>query len=548
MTPGRSPSRRMGSRARVATRARLESELRELRDRLAEAEQTLHAIANDDVDALVVTTRERGRAQVLTIGRAQGPYEHLVDALHDGALTVDGAGVVLHASRGMLQLAHRDALVGESVFALFEDARALRTLLQNAGDEAISAATSLRRSDGTAVGVEVSAAALPLGEPRRVGMLVSSDGRRPAPRGPAPSDAGAEARTSRHERVLAQLPVGILIVDARSGHVSFANRQAEEILGGVLVGVDRSPSYLELTCWRDDGTIVEPEQLPVARVLRGEPLVREDLARPRPDGTFAQTRTTAVPLLDDDGELESVLVALEDRSREYTAKVERDSNERFRELFIGMLGHDLRDPLSAMGTGAALLQRRGGLTSEQATVVRRIASATDRMARMVDQILDFTRGRLGGGIPLRRQPVALPDVVRRAVASLDTGSDTARIQTVFDGQGTGEWDPDRLEQVVANLVSNALRHGRRGAPVLVRTSDDAGTARIVVHNEGPPSDALLPHIFDPFRRAAAHGGRGLGLGLYIAQLIVHAHGGTLTVDSSAERGTTFVVLLPRVVD
>jgi signal transduction histidine kinase len=293
---------------------------------------------------------------------------------------------------------------------------------------------------------------------------------------------------------------------------------------------------------------VEPEQLLVARVIRGEGPVREDLARVRGDGTIVQTRAAAVPVLDDRGDLVSVVLAVDDVTDEWLARIERDENERFRELFIGMLGHDLRDPLAALVTGTSFLRDVGTLSPSQGRIVERLASSAQRMGRMVDQILDFTRSRLGGGITLVRSPMSLHELVSALVGEQLTRHASAHIDVELQGTGMGHWDPDRMGQVVSNLLSNALRYGKLDGQVRVSVRDETADVRLEVHNEGAPIPAeVLPFLFDPFRRGNTRSHKdGLGLGLYIAQQIVRAHGGALTVESSEGSGTTFTLVLPRI--
>lgn len=221
--------------------------------------------------------------------------------------------------------------------------------------------------------------------------------------------------------------------------------------------------------------------------------------------------------------------------------------ERFRELFIGVLGHEMRDPLAAIVTGSELLLRKGGLDPFQTRVIERIRESARRMGRMTDDILELTRSRLGGGIPLRRAPTSLADLVRTVVADIQTTQPNRKLEQRAEGETRGDWDPDRLAQVIWNLVGNAVVHGDGGAPVRIVVRGEGTSVRLEVHNEGAPiPPELLPVIFDPFQRAEeSRRKHGLGLGLYVAQQIVQTHGGTLTVDSSAENGTTFTAILPR---
>jgi signal transduction histidine kinase len=169
---------------------------------------------------------------------------------------------------------------------------------------------------------------------------------------------------------------------------------------------------------------------------------------------------------------------------------------------------------------------------------------------MIEQLLARTRSRLGGGLEVKPEPVDLGAPLKNIVDELRTAHPASTI--VFDPSPpiVGAWDRDRLEQVFSNLVGNALHHGTKDAPVTVdcRTVGDEAVVRI--HNEGPaiPQD-VRTRLFDPFRRGARESRTkhtaGLGLGLFISAQIIKAHGGRIEVDSSAERGTTFTVILPR---
>ena len=512
--------------------------------RVEETEQILEAIAHDDVDALVIKTRRTGNAEVLTIGGAHVPYAYFFDSMQEGALTVDESGVILHVNRLISRLAGRADLVGSSVFSLLGDADLVRTLLQNVGEDRTYLESVLQTASGAHVPVRVCANVLPMSGPRRIGLLVTIHeigNSRPE------ANLLSVARPAHpYEDVLEHLPTGTIVVDARTGNITYANHRAEEILGRVLIGQDRPVSYVELTCWRRDGTIIEPEQLPFARVLRGEVVSRMELVRSRANGGFVQTRSTAVPILNEEGRIESVLLAIEDATEEYKAQVEREKAERVLELFVAMLGHDLRQPLSSIVTLAALLKRRATLDENDARVVHRIESAAGRMVRMIQQIMDFARSR-SHGIPVSPRPASLEEIVRTVVQSFEASQPGRSVTLSFEGSTTGEWDPDRLEQVVSNLVSNALTYGDPSQPVRVEVQGETKHTRMTVQNQGEPiQPTMLPFVFDPFTRGAGHARKaeGLGLGLYIAQQIVHAHDGTITVQSS-EAGTTFTVILPR---
>jgi signal transduction histidine kinase len=220
---------------------------------------------------------------------------------------------------------------------------------------------------------------------------------------------------------------------------------------------------------------------------------------------------------------------------------------RFAEQFIGMLGHDLRNPLHAIQMAATLMRETA--QGRDARVLARLLSSTRRMSNMVGQLLDLTRARLGGGIAVQRRPMDLATLVGAIVDELRPAYPGRELVQRLPPDATGEWDPDRLAQVVSTLVGNALAYGDPARPVEVRLAAEGERVRLAVQSHGPPiAPELLPVLFDPFRRSEARSlhAQGLGLGLYIAQQIVHAHGGRIDVRSTEAEGTVFEVTLPRV--
>jgi PAS domain S-box-containing protein len=219
---------------------------------------------------------------------------------------------------------------------------------------------------------------------------------------------------------------------------------------------------------------------------------------------------------------------------------------RFSEMFVGILGHDLRNPLSAITTAASLLGRRAD-SDKVARPAARILSSAGRMARMIDQLLDFTRIRLGQGLPLSRSENDLAEVCRIATDELD--GDPRRIELHASGDTVGSWDGDRLMQLVSNLVGNALAHGAQTAPAVVTVDGmRPEEVKLRVENAGAIPREVLQIIFEPFRSGKDRKedqSSGLGLGLYISQQIVLAHSGSIEVRSTQEEGTCFTVRLPR---
>jgi len=227
--------------------------------------------------------------------------------------------------------------------------------------------------------------------------------------------------------------------------------------------------------------------------------------------------------------------------------VDRDSSERFRELFIGILGHDLRNPLNAVLMAQHLLLETA--TDGEKRLLTRLGGSAKRMQRMITQLLDFTRARSGGGIALLREPSDLSAICGQAVEELKTANPDRRIEMTVAGDADGLWDIDRMAQVFSNLIANAVSYGSRERAVEISVVATPAGVICAVHNFGPaiPAD-FLPYLFDPFRRARhakAAAAQGLGLGLFICQQIVAAHGGTTVVESSEAIGTTFTVSLPK---
>jgi signal transduction histidine kinase len=243
-------------------------------------------------------------------------------------------------------------------------------------------------------------------------------------------------------------------------------------------------------------------------------------------------------------ELEATL--REALAREKAARVDAERSVRFNEMFSGMLGHDLRNPLGTIAMGAAYLAR-SELGEKPTRAAGRITSAAERMARMIDQLLDFTRIRVGGGLQLDRTRVDLVELCSRVVDELEAANPECNITIDPRGSTVGLWDHDRLLQVFSNLVGNAISHGAPSCKVTLEADGtDPSMVVATVHNFGCVPDDILPVMFEPFRGTnKRHKTSGLGLGLFITRQIVLAHGGTVDVTSNDLQGTKVRVKLPR---
>jgi len=212
------------------------------------------------------------------------------------------------------------------------------------------------------------------------------------------------------------------------------------------------------------------------------------------------------------------------------------------------VSHDLRNPLNAILLSNTALLRRPGLDERTRAGLLRTRSAAERMVRMVRDLLDFTQARLRGTLPLQRRALDLHGLARQVVDEVQLAHPGRTLELHCEGDGLGEGDPDRLAQALTNLVTNALQYAPADAPVRVRTEGQGDTLSLSVHNPGTPiAPELLPRLFEPMERGVEAGTerRSIGLGLYIVQHIVHAHGGRIEVSSTAAEGTTFTLCLPR---
>ena len=240
---------------------------------------------------------------------------------------------------------------------------------------------------------------------------------------------------------------------------------------------------------------------------------------------------------------EAIDEALTEAVQSYTTTA-----EHYRDQTIGILGHDLRNPLAAIVTGATLLVGAEELSDRSVRIAARMLNSANRMNRMIADLLDWTRGRFGDVIPVARAPIDLDPLCRQVIAELEGLRPEGSVQFVAQGELSGEWDSDRISQVVSNLIRNAIQHGGRGQPIRLVALDHGDEVVLEVHNGGPaiPSGALAT-IFEPMVRHVdkSNPTSGLGLGLYIATQIVLAHGGRLEASSSDTGGTTFSVHLPR---
>jgi signal transduction histidine kinase len=220
------------------------------------------------------------------------------------------------------------------------------------------------------------------------------------------------------------------------------------------------------------------------------------------------------------------------------------NTSRLREHFIAVLGHDLRNPLAALGGAVRLLQKRPP-EDKARTLLAMAEQSVNRMAKLIDDVMDLARGRLGGGLVANRRPTGLRPVFNQVIDEFRASHPGQALEAQFDLEHSVDCDPGRLAQLLSNLIANAMTHGGGDAPVKVSATENGCGLALLVSNRGAPiPPSTLERLFEPFERGQGpHAPQGLGLGLYIASQIARAHGGTLQVTSTDEE-TCFAFRMP----
>jgi signal transduction histidine kinase/CheY-like chemotaxis protein len=363
--------------------------------------------------------------------------------------------------------------------------------------------------------------------------------------------ATAEKDRERFYALFEQAPMAVTVFEGADLRLIFQNNAARTLFVSVKQRDGRWHPELVDADLRHAFESAEPS------VALQSPVEFEKL-----DGS-TETRwfnTFLQPLRDDDGRVFGVMRAsFEITEQVLTQRTLKESEDarvaqaeravRFSELLVGVIGHDLRNPLSAIMTATGLLEARAS-SEKISKPLGRIALSADRMERMIAQLLDFGRIRLGRGIALERTQVDLGELVQTIRDELEPVHKRT-MNVTSEGNVVGTWDGDRLWQLLSSLAANACQHGMPDAPVNVRIDGAArDKVRVEVDNLGEIPADILPILFEPLWQAEAarekrHGASGLGLGLYITRQIALAHGGTIHVTSDPKEGTRFVVELPR---
>jgi sigma-B regulation protein RsbU (phosphoserine phosphatase) len=309
-----------------------------------------------------------------------------------------------------------------------------------------------------------------------------------------------------------------------------------------LLRIQASVAEVKLELRRRDGQIIQ--------------VIANIAERPWQDGTLLHV---AIFVAEDRLKYERELLLQRQRAEELAAQHARDQQDLqaaraqaedralFAEQLVGMVSHDIRNPLSVIHMSAALLER-GVPPAQQHAAVARVTRAVQRVQHLIGDLLDFTQARLGSGLGIRKARVDLHQAIADSISELAVAFPDCVLRHEAQGEGICLADADRIVQAIGNLVANAASHGDRSRPITVRSENRNGTFEVVVHNHGQPIPPdLLEHLFEPMVRGAgatAAGAKGVGLGLYIVREIVRAHAGEAQVTSTAEDGTAFALRFP----
>ena len=358
-----------------------------------------------------------------------------------------------------------------------------------------------------------------------------------------------------YEQARRSVPTLLAKLRELSADRPIARRQLEQLEPALMAGLDREA---QIAARRADISVDElrPLLVEAKRMFDRATALLDDLKEDTEQRLFEEQRavvdsirSASVIVIAGDALLLALIAAAAFISMRDAADKARAVE--FQRRVLGMVGHDLRNPLSVVTMSASQLARSNGSGERAQAWTGRIAAAANRMDRMIRDLLDCSRIELGIALPLAIRKGNADESCSRIIEDFRTIHPTREIRYEPGDAGEVDWDGDRIEQVLENLVGNALKYSPERTPVLLRWTRSAHDIVIEVQNGGAPIPAsLLPHIFEPFRRGNHDDDRsarkGVGLGLYIVHQIVQQHGGTISVESSERDGTKFTVTLPQV--
>lgn len=357
--------------------------------------------------------------------------------------------------------------------------------------------------------------------------------------------AGAKAEASEAaQRFLAESIPQQVWTATPDGHLDFVNNRVAEYFNAPRAdflgrGWERviHPDDLPLCVERWSHSLATGDEYDVEFRLRAA------------DGTYRWHIGRALALRDGEGRIVKWFGTNTDVDEVRRARDELQSRAEYEQQIIGIVSHDLRNPLNVIAMAGSLLLQRGRLDDQQGQTVARIVSSTERAVRLIRDFLDFTQARSTGRMPVYPAEANIRELARQVFDDVHLMYPDREATISHEGEETGVWDPNRLLQLLTNLIGNAFQHSPAGGSVSVMTRGSAAEAVLEVRNDGDPIPTeYLPRLFEPFERGTStktSSDRSIGLGLFISKQIVLAHSGRIDVRSTAGEGTTFTVTLPR---
>jgi two-component system CheB/CheR fusion protein len=539
--------------AAMAAMAALAAEIEELRARLVEAEDTLRAISGGEVDALVVDG-PRGE-QVFTLEGADHSYRIFLEEMHEGAATLNAAGVILYCNRRFAEIVGRplEQVIGGSMFEFAREAdhaeldSILRAGLSGSGGSGKGELELLSR--GEPAPVYLSTSALPMGEVEAVCLVVTD-----LTLQKRNEQLVADERLARS--ILEHASEAIVVCDTEQ-RVVRASLAARRLCSCNAVGERFSQAYK----LAGDGPEGQPV-IPFEEILAGKVVQRIEAALILEDGESCRLQVSAGPLLAPDDKVLGCVITLTDVTarRRAELEVERARQEaeganRAKDHFLATLSHELRTPLTPVLAVVSGLQEDGRLPNDVRAHLAMVRRNVELEARLIDDMLDLTR-IARGKLELRREPADLRQILEHALQTASGDLLYKRLRLVLDltRDDHAVWaDTPRLTQVFWNLFSNAVKFTPTGGAITVRSWNEESPAgrqlRVEVADTGIGIEPdVLAGIFDAFQQGEQTITRrfgGLGLGLAISKAIVELHGGSLTAASEGlGRGAVFSVRLP----
>lgn len=479
--------------------------------------------------------------------------EATVASIPDGIIITDEQGRLLYANPLVYEMMGAVPVESAARFAQWDvrdadgnplDATAGPVARALRGERVSGQLLRARSVDGTPRFASASAAPirLPDGQVRGVVVIL---------RDITPEEEYRRQLAREREQLRALLdnsPVGILIVDASDMVIRQANANADPMLGSPEFPPHTMDECMAMKhAWLANGELCPYDRLPLVRALQGEHCFGLEIEIAQPDGRRVPILVNSAPLYGEDGRITGAIAAYQDITR-------LKETERQRDAFISMATHELRSPLAAIRGHVQLLQRRA-LRAQSADLpdLATVLDQTGRLRTLIDELLDMSRLQLGR-LELQRHPTDLHELAVKVVEQAAANNAAHQFRLHAHGPTVGNWDPFRLEQVLVNLVSNAVKYSPEGGVITVAVDQDGaaptredGMIEVTVTDQGIGIPAGQEEaIFEQFHRAEhTQQAQSMGLGLYIARGIVEKHGGRLWAESPGPGcGSTFHVALP----